>query len=318
MRVIDFGAVTALRSQTVWHAVCRCMRPGDEPVLSFVRPGEPYVCIGYHRDIAEVDIDYCHAQGLPVLRRMVGGGPVYCDDEQLFFQITVPAHGVPARRSTALTSLLRPAMQALRRLGVDAVLDRFSEISVGPAKVCGHGAGQLGEGVTVVGNLISGFDHDRAARVLALDDEVRGVVAELMRRYVAPTAVDPQDWKAAMVAEYSAQFGSPPRADSLTEEETAELDRMDDRLSDADFLVGMPRPVRPVRTVKVRAGVWVHDWRGDGERVVMGVADGRVEIASGREHLVGMPLDDARLELELERGAAPLVSAIRAAHAEVA
>ena len=121
-----------------------------------------------------------------------------------------------------------------------------------------------------------------------------------------------------MVAEYSSQFGSAPRADSLNEDETAELDRMDDRLSDADFLVGMPRPSRPVRTVKVRAGVWVHDWRGDGERVVLGVADGKVEIASGREHLVGMPLDDARLELELERGAAPLVSAIRAAHAEVA
>lgn len=318
MRVIDFGEVTALRSQTVWHALCRSMRPGDAPVLSFVQPGEPYVCLGYHRDLAEVDTEYCRTSGLPVMRRMVGGGPVYCDADQIFFQITVPAHAVPARRSTALAGLLTPAMRALRSLGVDAVLDRFGEISVGTAKVCGHGAGQLGEGVTVVGNLISGFDHERAARVLRLDPRVRSVVVELMRRYVAPTAVDPGDWKAAMVAEYSAQFDSAPRPGTLTAEEDAELERMDLRLADADFLAGMPRPSRPVRTVKVRAGVWVHDWQGDGERVVLGVADGRVELASGREHLVGMDLDDARLELELERSAAPLVSAIRAAHAEVA
>lgn len=318
MRVIDFGTVTALRSQTVWHALCRSMRPGDAPVLSFVRPAQPYVCIGYHRDIAEVDTDYCRDTDLPVFRRMVGGGPVYCDADQLFFQITVPAHGVPARRSAALAGLLRPAMQALRSLGVDAVLDRFGEISVGPAKVCGHGAGQLGEGVTVVGNLITGFDHDRATRILRLDPELRGVVVELMRRYVAPTVVDPEAWKAAMAAEYSARFDSAVRSDSLTEDEGAEVVRMDRRLADDDFLAGMPRPARPVRTVKVRAGVWVHDWRADGERVLLGVADGKVEIASGREHLVGLPLDEARLELELERDAAPLVSAIRAAHAEVA
>ncbi len=318
MRVIDFGTVKALRSQTLWHALCRSMQHGDAPVLSFVRPAKPYVCIGYHRDIAEVDTDYCQYNGLPVMRRMVGGGPVYCDEDQLFFQITVPAKDVPARRATALAALLTPAMRALRRLGVDAELDRFTEITVGSAKVCGHGAGQMKEGVTVVGNLIGRFDHERAARILRLDPEVRTVVEELMRRYVAATAVDPQRWQDAMVAEYAAHFGTAPREDTLTAGEADEVERMDTRLLDADFVAGTARPAKPVRTVKVRAGVWVHDWRAGDDRVVLGVAEGRVELASGREHLAGLTLDEARMELERERGAAPLVSAIRAAYAEVA
>ncbi len=318
MRVIDFGTVETLRSQTVWHAVCRSMGAGDAPVLSFVRPDRPYVCIGYHRDIAEVDTDYCRAGGLPIYRRMVGGGPVYLDANQLFFQITVPIGHLPARRATALATLLRPAMRALRRLGVEADLDRFGEISVGPAKVCGHGAGQLGEAATVVGNLIIDFDHARATRVLRLDPDVRDVVAQLMRRYIASTAVDPADWQAAMVAEYADHFGADPHEDGLTDAETREVGRMDRRLLDEEYLTGTPGPVRPVRTVKVRAGVWVHVWRDEADRVVLGVAGGRIEIATGREHLVGMGIDAARRELEREREAAPLVSAIRAAHAEVA
>lgn len=318
MRVIDFGTVKALRSQSLWHAVCRAMDTGDDPVLSFVRPAKPYVCLGYHRDIGEVDTDYCQYNGLPVLRRMVGGGPVYCDEDQLFFQITVPATQVPARRAGALPELLTPAMRALRRLGVDARLDRFTEITVGPAKVCGHGAGQLKGGVTVVGNLITRFDHERAARILRLAPDVRAIVGELMRRYVAATEVDTRAWQDAMVTEYAAHFGLTPREAGLTGAETAELERMDARLIDSDFIAGTARPDRPVRTVKIRAGVWVHDWRGGRGRVVLGVAGGRVELATGREHLAGLSVEEARRELERERDAAPLVSAIRAAHAEVA
>ena len=264
MRVIDFGRVSALRSQTVWHAVGSAVAPGDGPTLSFVRPAAPYVCLGFHRSVTEVDADYCTAQDLPVYRRMGGGGPVYLDSDQLFFQISLPARSVPARRATALADLLRPAVSALRSVGIDAELDRFGEISVGAAKVCGHGAGQLGDGVLVVGNLNTGFDHHRASRVLALAPDVRGEVLRLMRRHVAATPVDPSEWKAAMVREYAAHFGTTPTPGAETAAERRERDRMDALLGRSEFVAGAPRPIRPVRTVKVRAGVWVHEWHGAG------------------------------------------------------
>ena len=76
LRVIDFGSVTPLRSQTLWHAVAYGVSAGAAPTLSFVRPSAPYVCLGYHRDLEEVDQEYCRSHGLAVYRRMVGGGPV--------------------------------------------------------------------------------------------------------------------------------------------------------------------------------------------------------------------------------------------------
>ena len=38
LRVIDFGRVTPLRSQTLWHAVAYGVSDGAPPTLSFTRP----------------------------------------------------------------------------------------------------------------------------------------------------------------------------------------------------------------------------------------------------------------------------------------
>ena len=110
LRVIDFGRVTPLRSQTLWHAVGYGVSAGQPATLSFARPSTPYVCLGYHRDPAELDERYCREHGLPVYRRMVGGGPVYLDDRQLFFQICLPARLVSPARRDALRTLLTPAV----------------------------------------------------------------------------------------------------------------------------------------------------------------------------------------------------------------
>ena len=57
LRVLDMGIVSALRSQCLWHGIASGMRPGDPPALSFCRPATPYVSIGFHRAIEEIDLD---------------------------------------------------------------------------------------------------------------------------------------------------------------------------------------------------------------------------------------------------------------------
>jgi lipoate-protein ligase A len=300
------------------------MSRGDAPVLSFVQPSEPYVCIGYHRDIAEVDAEYCSAEGLPVMRRMVGGGPVYLDADQYFFQITLPASSVPGRRSSALATLLAPAVAALRRLGVPAVLDPFGEITLGEAKVCGHGAGQINDGVTVVGNLITGFDHDRATRVVRLSDRLRAEVRSLMESYVTATPLDADAWKQAMVAEYSRHFGTVATQSSMSADEESALAEYDELLVDAEFVAGTSRPTRPVRTIKIRAGVWVLEYQPDeaDERrhIVMTVADGVIRSASGNlpEGVVGLDIVRATTLFEQAEALGPLAAALTSAQAEVA
>ncbi len=281
LRVIDFGQVTPLRSQTLWHTVSYGVSGGQPATLSFARPSAPYVCVGYHRDLAEVDRDYCLAEGLPVYRRMVGGGPVYLDDGQLFFQICLPAATVPVARLDALRLLLAPAVTAFRSVGVPARLDEDGEICAGDRKICGHGAGQIEDAVVLCGNLIERFDHERATRVLAVADPAqRAETLRLMRRYVAPTPVDASAFQAAVTRAYAQALGLDAAPGELTATEELCLADLDDRFTSADWLAGPRRASgQAARQVKVRAGVWTVAAQAGPAKVVASVVAGTVHRA---------------------------------------
>lgn len=264
LRVIDFGRVSALRSQTLWHALAYGVSAGGPPTLSFMRPSRPYVGLGYHRRLEEADIDGCRAAGLPVFRRMVGGGVVYLDEHQQFFQICLPVKDVPRSREQALRRLLSPAVEAFRAVGIPAELDPEGEIVVGEAKICGHGAAQIDDAVVVVGNLIERFDHTAAARVLALPDDVRAEVVRLMERFVAATPADSAAFRDAAITAYSGALGLEPVAGGLSDYERERLFELDDRFRSPDWLRGPFQLPPPRRQVKIRAGVFV-DWSAERE-----------------------------------------------------
>lgn len=327
LRVIDFGSVTPLRSQTLWHAIGYGVSSGAPATLSFARPSAPYVCLGYHRSLAEVDVHYCHSRGWPVYRRMVGGGPVYLDDGQLFFQICLPARAVSPARVTALRTLLAPAVAAFRAAGVTARLDAELEICRGSRKICGHGAGQIEDAVVVCGNLIQRFDHREATSVLALPDpDLRAETLRLMRRYVAATPADPAAFRAALSTAYATALGLRPRRGELTVAEHAVVTELDSQFSSASWLAGPAGPAadsgqtsqgreragpgRPgpraagqaLRQVKIRAGVWTFAASSGEARVVASVIQGRVARArltapglngttrAAEQSLTGVPL----------------------------
>jgi lipoate-protein ligase A len=280
LRVIDFGRVTPLRSQTLWHAAAYGVSGGAPPTLSFARPSAPYVCLGYHRGIDEVDQEYCRREGLPVYRRMVGGGPVYLDDGQLFFQICLPVRAVPAVRQEALRMLLEPAVVAFRAVGVPAELDTDLEICLSDRKICGHGAGQIGEAVVVCGNLIERFDHKRATRVLSLSPALWSETLRLMRRYVAATPADADQFQAAMVGAYASALGLNAAPGELTGAESADVAGLDAQFCGEHWLAGPQRPhARPARQVKVRAGVWAVGATSGQAQIVVSVVRGSVERA---------------------------------------
>jgi lipoate-protein ligase A len=257
LRVLDFGRVSPLRSQTLWHAIAYGVSTGAPPTLSFMRPSRPYVGLGYHTRLEDVDTAACAEAGLPIYRRMVGGGVVYLDSAQQFFQICLPKGTVPHAREAALRFLLAPAVEAFRSVGVPAELDDEGEIVVGEAKVCGHGAAQIDEAVVVVGNLIEAFDHEAAARVLRIDPDMRAEVLRLMRRYVAATPADAVAFRTAAAQAYGAALGREPVIGRLTAYERKRLGELDERFRSPGWLRGPERPEPPCAQVKVRAGVCV-------------------------------------------------------------
>jgi lipoate---protein ligase len=262
LRVIDAGSVPAARSQSLWHGIASAMRTDDRPVLSFCRPANPYVCIGLHRRLSELDLVACSEMGLPVFRRQIGGGPVYCDSDQLFFQVTLPARSAPASVERLYQEFLEPAARALRTLGLDARLECINELVVEDRKLSGTGAGRIGEAVTVVGNVIFRFPHELMARVIALPDGARAEFLRLMRRYVSSleaegARVTMQEATAALVDAFARALGTRPVLDEPKAAEVRAMQGWERRFAQDGWLRGPEPKASAMRTVKVRAGVWL-------------------------------------------------------------
>lgn len=278
LRVIDAGTVSAPRSQALWHGIAEAMSPGDQPVLSFCRPAEAYVGIGYHRRLDELDRAALGELGLPVIRRQIGGGPVYLDSDQLFFQLTLPASDAPHGPARLYAELLAPFVSALRCLGVDAQLAGANDVIVNGRKVSGTGAGQIGEGVVLVGNVMFAFPHERMARVLALpDEEMRVECLRLLREHLAPLPQLPEGrFKEQLARAYGERLGAVPVSACLRDDERRAIACWQERLLDPEWCRGPALPAPTGRQVKIRAGTWVYDSREGELKVRATIEDGQL------------------------------------------
>jgi lipoate-protein ligase A len=170
MKLYRLGTVSWADSQLLYHALPRIGREG----LILLSPGSPYVCIGYHQDVEQdVDLVYCQEQGIPVFRREVGGGAVYLDGAQLFWQLVIRKDHplVPAGKDAFYRSFLQPPIEAYRALGIPAEYKPVNDIIARNRKVSGTGVGEIGDYIIFVGNLIVDFDYKMMARVLKVPDE---------------------------------------------------------------------------------------------------------------------------------------------------
>lgn len=264
LRIIDFGRVSGLRSQTLWHAIAEGVSSGSPPTLAYMQPDEPYVSIGYHRSVEELAPD----NRLPVFRRMVGGGPVYIDDGQHFFQIIVPLRMASASRAEAIRSLLAPAVEAFNDVAIPAELDASNEVVVGDQKICGHAAGQIAESVVVVGNLINSFDHEAAAAIVNTPSEIaHDELLTLMRRYVSATPAEPARFLAALAQRYGEALDVRPETGQLSSAESGHLAEYDAKFIDPEWVKGGIRSHDGIWRVKIKSGVWVGSAALNGHRV---------------------------------------------------
>jgi len=167
IRFIDAGEVSALRSQTIYHGLAHARTESTPDTIVLARPAQPYVCIGFHQDLEhEVDLEYCRARGLPVLRRETGGGAVYLDRNQLFVQWIMDPARLPARIEQRFELFCGTLVAAYRELGIDACLRGANDVHVDERKIAGTGAARIGRAEVLVGNLILDFDTDECARIL--------------------------------------------------------------------------------------------------------------------------------------------------------
>ncbi|RLF09856.1 MAG: hypothetical protein DRJ98_07365 [Thermoprotei archaeon] len=188
-RLVDLGLAEPLMAQTFYEAVAIAVDKGISPnTLILVQPSKPYVCIGYHQELEkEIDLDYCRRRGLPVIRRGQGGGAVYLDSNQLFYQVVASERSevVPVKVDALFEKILRATVEAYRRLGVEAEFKPLNDVVVKNKKISGNGAGRQGSAIILVGNLILDVDYDSMAAVLKVPSEkFRDKMARSMREWI--------------------------------------------------------------------------------------------------------------------------------------
>ena len=171
MKLYHLKYVPWPESQLIYHAQPRVGFEG----INILAPAEPYVCIGYHQDLEqEVDVAFCQQHGIPIFRRQVGGGAVYLDGNQIFYQIVLHKDHPLAQGDKAAfyRRMLQPVADAYTDLGVPARYRPINDVITQEGrKISGTGAATIDDYVVLVGNLIADFDYETMARVLRVPDE---------------------------------------------------------------------------------------------------------------------------------------------------
>ena len=182
-RVLDFGLVSAMRSQAVYHGLAKTMTAHSDPILALASPLTPYVCVGMHQDIAkEVDEAFCAEQGLPIYRRHVGGGAVYLDQNQLFTHFIYPRSKAPDRAAALYPMFIEPVVRTYREMGIPAAYRPVNDIHVDGRKIGGTGAATIGNATVMVDRLaarLHGVALETGALTMAADTAIAAMGIEL-------------------------------------------------------------------------------------------------------------------------------------------
>ncbi|NVM05109.1 MAG: hypothetical protein HWN67_22500 [Candidatus Helarchaeota archaeon] len=174
-RLLNVGEIDPIDTQTIYEAVAIARSKDLVPdTIILCRPKSPLVCIGYHQEVEkEVNLDYCNENNIPIVRRILGGGAVYLDSNQLFYQIIVSEKNkqIPLSINSLFLTLLRAPIQTYNDIGIPAVFKPINDIEVHGKKISGNGAGKLENVSILTGNLILDFNYDEMVKILKVPNE---------------------------------------------------------------------------------------------------------------------------------------------------
>ncbi|MFL7871736.1 MAG: lipoate protein ligase C-terminal domain-containing protein [Anaerolineales bacterium] len=250
-------------SQALYHAAAYLQKEA----LFILRPATPYVCIGFHQDAEqEIDLEFARANGIPVFRREVGGGAVYLDSGQLFYQLILHKNrpGIPENKIELYRKFLTPVVETYRKFGVDAAYKPVNDIIANGRKVSGNGAAEINEMIVIVGNFIMDFNYEMMSKCLRVPnekfrDKVFKTLQENLSTMQRETGSIPETRALGddLARRYEAILGpmthkTAPDADILAKGEALQCEHHSD-----EWLLANDRRRTDTRQVKIRDGVYV-------------------------------------------------------------
>ena len=122
-RFIDTGALDGRANMAVDEALLRCFDADrSKPVFRLYGWSKPALSLGRFQDATEVlSLDRCTAAGIPVVRRITGGGAVFHGEELTYSLVCAPRH-IPHAVSVkeSFRVLTRFLLSFYRKVGLSA------------------------------------------------------------------------------------------------------------------------------------------------------------------------------------------------------
>jgi len=251
-RVIDTGLRRARANIAFDQAIIEAHKQGAIPdTIRFLRFPR-CALIGRHQALSqEVKLDWCHANGLEIARRITGGGALFMGPGLLGWEL------VFSRATLGITNMAdlarricEAAALGLATLGLDARFRPRNDIEIGGRKVSGTGGFFDGDTLFYQGTLIVDFDPQQMVAALnvpaeklakrALDSAAQRVVTlkELLgTRTPAMSAI-----AEALVGGFAAGLGIRPQWGAPTAREEALATEIHDREIGTDAFVALIDP----------------------------------------------------------------------------
>jgi lipoate-protein ligase A len=285
MLFFDLGKLPGQQSMLVFHALARM---GVEALVA-VSPEIPLVSIGYFQDAEqEVDLQYCKEAGIPFMRREVGGGATYLDENQIFYQlIWKKDHPTfPKAVQDIFPWFSQAPVETYRAFGVQAEYRSINDIiTKGGKKIAGEGGGNIGDCMVFVGGILLDFNYPAMSRILKIPDEkFRDKVFKTMEENVTTmrkelgTVPSREEVVKVLKESFEKRVGS-LKETSLTPEIIKKMKELESWMTSDEFL--HQKTPRIPAGVKIKEGVEVlyglHKARGGLIRTAEEVAEGRIE-----------------------------------------
>ena len=288
MYLFNLDKLPGQQSMLFFHLLARM---GIE-ALVLVSPKIPLASIGYFQNAEEeADLQFCKKANIPVMRREVGGGSTYLDENQIFHQVIIRRDNPAFSRkiSENYERFSFPVIETYREFGIETSFRPVNDILTKEGKkITGEGSGDIGDCFVWVGGILLDFDYQVMSRVLKVPEEkFRDKIYKSMQDNLTTMKkelgeIPPrEEIKSVLIEKFEKLFGKLEPA-KLTPTMIKEMEKLEKEFTSPGFL--FKKTPKIPKGVKIREGVeiiyGIHKAKGGLIRAIQEVKEERIKEIS--------------------------------------
>lgn len=144
------------------HAVEEYLFNNSNDDIFIIWRNRPCILIGRNQNIyKEVDVDYCLEEGMDIVRRLSGGGAIYCDPEIVQYTFITKE-----REGNSFAYFTKPILTALEKLGLEGEFTGRNDLIIDGKKFSGNAQYHNNGKVLHHGSILYGGNIDRMKNAL--------------------------------------------------------------------------------------------------------------------------------------------------------